>query len=105
MIDVEVEHHGDIVTVRITGAVDIAGCEQLEPRLDAALAAAPAELRLDLAHVSFLDSRGVAVLISVRRDVDGTATRLVIVTPSPQALRALETMRLTGYFEFDPPLV
>lgn len=104
MIGVDVERHDATITVRITGEVDIAGCERLEPRLDEAIASAPDVLRLDLVGVTFLDSRGVAVLVSVRRDVDGTPTRLVIVGASRQALRALETMRLTGYFEFDPPI-
>lgn len=104
MIDVRVERSTDTVEIRVAGEVDIAGCPTLESALDDTLADPPATLVLELSGVTFLDSRGIAVLVSARRDVEPLPTRLVLVGASRQALRALETMRLTGYFEFDPPL-
>lgn len=68
---------GENVRIDVAGEIDLATCSQLETELLAAIEAPvrPKQIRIDLAAVTFIDARGVAVLVDCcsaaqRRGVD-----------------------------------
>ena len=60
----------------------------------AALATAPAELRLDLAGVADFDSAGVQLLLAARHSLGETGARLLVTAASPLVRRSLELFGL-----------
>lgn len=54
--------------VTVVGEVDVSNAGELREAVDSALEAAPAEVSVDLAEVSYIDSTGIGVLV-------GAATR------------------------------
>ena len=72
--------------------------------LDEALAdvAAEAEVSLDLAKVSFIDSSGLRVIVRSHKRQRGGGGRLVIVSPSETVVRLLEITGLTDQLQIRP---
>lgn len=91
-------------TVRVTGEV---GFDDDPLPLTQALATAAATgtpIRVDLSGVTFMDSSGLATLVSAQRQLDQPARELIIVNPSARVVRLLESTALDQLFniEFDP---
>lgn len=81
-VAVQATDYGTLVAV--TGEVDIA----TSPQLRAALAARPKAgglLVLDLTRVTFMDSSGLSVVLSLQRDTAAAGERLAVVCPSGPA--------------------
>ena len=70
-----VEH---TVVLVVRGELDISNTQQLSVAVERALADRPAELVLDLAGVSFCDSRGLAALIRAHQDAADVGATLVV---------------------------
>jgi anti-anti-sigma factor len=82
-----------IVTVTISGEIDIATSRAMRDTL--ATGPAPAHLEVDLSAVTFMDASGIGVLLAARqRAVDGGGS-LTLRAPS-RAVR-----RLTGVLGLD----
>jgi anti-anti-sigma factor len=94
-LDVAVERraHGQtLVTVR--GEIDLANADELEQCLDAAAEGSDA-LIVDLIDVTYLDSRGLRILVHLaRRHRDGTTTVTVVASREGVVGRLLEITRL-----------
>jgi anti-anti-sigma factor len=87
---VEVTEQADAVVVRVAGEIDIVTAPVLQRHLDPALAGDRPLVVIDLAETTFLDARGVAVLVRARTTVTGRGGRLVIRRPPPLVLRVLQ---------------
>ena len=86
-----------VVTVTISGEIDIATSQAMRDTL--AIAPGPAHLEVDMSAVTFMDASGIGVLLAARqRAVDGGGS-LTLRTPSP-AVR-----RLTGVLGLDEILI
>jgi anti-sigma B factor antagonist len=75
---VETLPHGDATAVVLDGELDMAGTFVLEPRLDELVAAPPAGgVVFDLRGLSFVDSTGLATLVSCHQRLEqaGIPTR------------------------------
>ena len=55
---------------------------------------------LDLGSVDFLSSSGVAILVGLKRRIDGKQGKLVLFGVQPVVQDLLRIMRLTQYFTF-----
>jgi anti-anti-sigma factor len=77
-------------TLRVAGELDVLTA----PVLNAALDDVPTDVVLDLRDVSFVDSTGLAVLVSQRRLRRAKGTTLRIERPRPNVVRAFA---LAGY--------
>ena len=79
--------------VAIRGDLDVDTCAELRRRLEPRDGAPPAVI--DLTDCGFIDSTGIALLVSAARRAgrDGTAGIVVVATPGGQVRRAL---RLTN---------
>ncbi|MEA3019884.1 MAG: hypothetical protein QOI47_1408 [Actinomycetota bacterium] len=78
------------VVVRVQGEVDIVTAPVLQRHLDSAIAAGRPVVVIDLSATSFLDARGVAVLVSTREQLSRNGGRLVISKPPSLVRRVLE---------------
>jgi anti-sigma B factor antagonist len=87
--------HGASVLV-VVGELDMLTAPQLSQALDVALGAAPPVLVVDLSGITFMDSAGLAVLLSAHREAgDGTSLRVVA-----NQRATLRPMQLTGVDEY-----
>jgi anti-anti-sigma factor len=90
-----VDATSSVVTIAISGEIDIAGHAQIGSDLLAALAGRrPTALVLDLTGVTFIDSSGLAVLIGLRHD-----GWRVVVKGSETVRRVIQASGLDTYLE------
>jgi anti-sigma B factor antagonist len=90
-LEIHLDPDGQGVVVRVTGELDHAAEEQLAACVDQILAmAAGAELTLDGADLTFLDSSGIRALLIADRRCREAGARFVLRAPSEQLLRVLE---------------
>lgn len=82
--------HADGVVVRVAGEVDIVTAPVLQRHLDSAIASNRPTVSLDLSETTFLDARGVGVIVSARKQIAKRGGRLVIRRPPPIVRRVLE---------------
>src|SRR5580692_8703497 len=85
----------DIAVVTVSGEVDVSTSGELRTGLLRVLTdEAYRGLVVNLAHVNFIDSTGVGVLVGVWHRVRGTDDCLALAAPSRQARNILETTGL-----------
>jgi len=94
----EPEHYGDTVVVRLGGEFDVAAEEHFD-RVVERMAAEAKTIVLDLSELSFIDSTGLRALLRTwkRSQEDGGSLALV-----PGNGQVRNTMRLTGADEVLP---
>jgi anti-sigma B factor antagonist len=80
-------------TVKARGEIDIYTGQQLRDALREALAARPAQIVIDMAAVTFIDSSGLGVLIAAFKRAQDSGIQLALQAPTGRVLRVLE---LTG---------
>ncbi|MFF1403857.1 STAS domain-containing protein [Streptomyces sp. NPDC058294] len=91
---VTVAHHPEESVIAVTGEMDMSTC----PRVEEATMALPAgnvSLRLDLSGISFMDSMGLNLLLTLRRRLRADGGRLVLAGVQEQPCGLL---RLTGAY-------
>jgi anti-sigma B factor antagonist len=89
--------------VAVRGELDLYTAPLLWETIDAAIAATPHELVIDLTDVTFLDSSGLSVLVRAHkrlRPVDGT---VVVRGAAEQVYMALEMTKLTKVLTVEGP--
>jgi anti-sigma B factor antagonist len=91
-LTIEVRRERGYVVVAVAGEVDIATVTRLRERLFE-LAASGRTLVVDLDHVSFIDSAGLAALVGAARRADAHGASLQVVCTRPQTR---QLFRLTG---------
>jgi anti-anti-sigma factor len=85
--------------VQICGELDISTAPDLRERLLAILnRRAPSRLVLDLSKLEFMDSSGVAVLVSTERRTRLLGSTVVLVDPQRPVWRVLQVCGLDRYF-------
>jgi anti-anti-sigma factor len=95
---VRITDQGDgTLDVSLSGDIDFANAPSLRETIRAAVSgAAPAVIRMDLAAVTFLDSSGIALLVTVHRLAARLGARYQVLDPTPTVY---EHLRLTGLAE------
>lgn len=86
-------------TVWLKGELDLARVAEVELWLEAARAKRPRLIEIDLSELEFIDSAGLHGLERVRDRLRWSGVRLVLRSPSPQALRVLELSGVIEAFE------
>jgi anti-sigma B factor antagonist len=98
-VEVSAAEFGTVVTV--TGEVDIA----TSPQLRAALAERPQAgglLVLDLTAVTFMDSSGLSVILTLQRDTVASGERLAVVCPPGPARLLFEVTGVDAELPLHP---
>jgi anti-anti-sigma factor len=93
------ERRGDRVSVAVAGELDLATVGRLEEAVAGELAAgAVAELVVDLAEVTFLDSTGLGALLRIRQATQHAGGRLTISRAAAGPARVIGIAGLSGTF-------
>jgi anti-anti-sigma factor len=94
---IDVSETDDAVTLRIAGEVDIANWLQLRHAFDRVLARRPPPARIcaDLAAVTFLDSNGLAALLTTRSHAEDAGCRFRVTAVSAPLQRLFDIAGLT----------
>jgi anti-sigma B factor antagonist len=86
----------------VRGEIDLATADEFRRALESLIAEAPSPALVDLWGVTFIDSSGVAALVSARGTAEAAGVELVLVEPSPQARTVLELTDLWTQFKTRP---
>ena len=89
---------GNILKIKLTGPLDIAGASEIDTPFSV-IAGSQKKVVVDLSGVSFLASIGIRVLVVTARTLGSKGGRLVVYSPSAEALRVL---RATGIDKIIP---
>jgi len=89
----------DRAIVRFDGELDLANEGLARAEIEIALDRGGDELVLDLRGVSFLDARGVRVLLDARSACQARNRRLTVMPPPQPVQRVLHLCGLDGAFE------
>lgn len=84
----EVDLHVGRREVRVEGELDLSVADQLKQRLDAA-AADDVEVLVSLERCDFIDSSGIAAIVSAQKLLASRGRKLLICGPSRQVSRVL----------------
>jgi anti-sigma B factor antagonist len=90
------ELNGECV-LALTGELDMATAPDFAAALDPLLQHGPDEVIIDLSAVSFLDSSGIAVLVTGQQDLNQQDRRLAVRGARPHAQKVFE---IAGLVEF-----
>ena len=88
--NVTLVEQSESVVVHVSGEVDIVTAPVLRRHLDSAIAAGRPTIIIDLSGTTFLDARGVGVLVGARKQVAHGGGHLVIRKPPALVRRVLE---------------
>lgn len=87
-----------LVSFALQGDVDTASVPTVSrPLFDTLERAGCAELEVDCSGVTFIDTRGLAMMARAQRIADESGCRLTWIDPSPQLL---EMLSATGVYEY-----
>ena len=94
------ETHDGWVKIRLVGDVTCEMTQKVKGQVEAILAALPPRpiLVCDLAHVRFLDSSGIGLLVFVNNKLRQKDGQLLIFQPSEPARKTLELVQLLAFF-------
>jgi anti-sigma B factor antagonist len=95
MLKLEVEREGDTHCIRLRGELDLSNAQALEAELGAAFADGRGEILVDMRDLTFIDSTGIAIVVSALGHADGQRLRF-LPSPAPAVSRVLH---LTGVEE------
>ena len=95
---ISTEHQGDTCVVSVAGEVDIASAPQLRTHVNAALAAKPRRLVVDLSQTTYLDSSGIAELTRAGKALSGMGSSLVLFTGDSKVKKILDVLGLSRAF-------
>ncbi|GAA3387568.1 STAS domain-containing protein [Cryptosporangium minutisporangium] len=95
------EQVGSEIVLRAAGALDLETAGQVRTAGTAALRASgpPPTLTVDLADVSFIDSTGLGVLVTLWHQARNVGGKFQVARPSPAVLRILEITGVDALFD------
>ena len=86
----EVVTDGDDVRVSLFGEIDAASVAPLQRRLDEVIGSTAGAVALDMSGVSFIDSTGIRLLVTVHRRLSAQRRSFVLSAISPQTRKVLD---------------
>jgi anti-anti-sigma factor len=91
LVELEIEHRGEVVVARVTGELDIAGAPAMGDRIHAAVPTSARALVVDFSDLDFIDSSGIAMLFGLARRLGSRRQQLRVVARSGRPVgRVLE---------------
>ena len=94
----------EVAVVSVDGELDLATASVLEEELLNLSEAEADAVIVDLARCSFIDLRGLRVLLAARERHEDAARRLALVVGNPDLLRIFKITRVADRFEIHPSL-
>jgi anti-anti-sigma factor len=93
----------DVAEVVLSGELDIATLDDAERQVEAAAAAAPPLLVIDLSGLSFVDSSGVRLVLLADDRARAAGRRLAVRLGTGHALRVFQALGILDKLEVVPP--
>jgi anti-sigma B factor antagonist len=84
----------------LRGEIDLAQQDRVRDEIAAAIDP-PTDLLIDCAHLTFLDSSGVALLVEARQSVESSGHNMLLVNMTGAPLRVLEILNLADLLSID----
>lgn len=97
-IEIDQSRQGDTIIIEARGDVDITGSPVLRDAIRGAQQAGPSRMVIDLAHVPYMDSSGLATLVEAMKNAKPAGTRLVLCSMHDKVRAIFEIARLDQYF-------
>lgn len=92
---------GQVATVRVTGEVDVSNASELRSAVDAAIAAGPARIEVDLAQVGYIDSTGIGVLVGTSKRAEEAGVGFAAINPQANVRRVLGMLGVERELKID----
>lgn len=99
-----IEWLDDVPVVSVAGELDLATAPALERTLIPLCDAADGRVIVDLARCSFIDLRGLRVLLAAQERLERSKHQLALVVGQPTLLRVFQITRVDSLFEFHPSM-
>ena len=90
-----------VADVLLLGELDIDTASELRAVLDPLVENGPGEIVLDCNGLSFIDSSGIAALISAQKRLGSKGRRLVLRSPRPMIVKVLEVTDLIDFLNVE----
>lgn len=87
---IESMRDGSKAIVLVNGEVDLSTAPQLYEHLQEIISTDASIVDLDLSQVGFLDSQGIGVIASIKRELFAKEGTLRLIRPQPPVKRALD---------------
>jgi anti-sigma B factor antagonist len=94
----DVSWENAVAVIRLSGELDMVSVERVRAVIDEALASEHERLVFDVSDLQFMDSSGIALLISVTREVPAVEVR----NPTAIVRRIIELTGLTEILRMTP---
>lgn len=95
-LSLEAQTDGDLLTIRLTGELDLASAPPVEAAVEEGLADSDRRLVIDFSGLSFIDSTGIAILVAAMGDPRSAGRLGFVPSTAPAVTRVL---KLTGVEE------
>lgn len=102
MLTVDTTVVGDAVVVRAAGEIDLHTAPLLDEPVREAVESSSPRVVVDLSQADYLDSTGLAVLVSAHKQLLAAGRSLVLRTSQPRVLRLLGLAGLTRLMTVEP---
>jgi anti-sigma B factor antagonist len=103
-VGIAVHREDHRVVMDVTGEVDVIGAAELDGVMRDVVAEGAADVVIDLADVTFIDSTGLSALVAGRNLCRSRDGDLTLRAPSPQVWRVLTLTGLDTIFAVDQDL-
>jgi anti-sigma B factor antagonist len=88
--------------VALAGELDDATAGFLHVRMCAVVAELPGDLSIDLGLLTFIDSTGLSLLVTLHKRVEALGATLTVVDPTPMARRLFQITGLDKILRIEP---
>lgn len=95
----EVKQQGPWTVLEVAGEIDLHSAPQVRNNINTRLEEGQTQIAMDLAGVEFIDSSGLAALISGQKKAVEASGSLVLVSPTEPVKRALSVTGLDKIFK------
>lgn len=96
---------GDVCVIRLEGEIDLSNAPGLREQISETMPPDSIAMVLDLAGLTYMDSRGVSLLFELARSLQTRRQRLLVVVPATSPLsRLFEVTKLSQAIPMAPTL-
>lgn len=102
LLETDIKSVGIHALVALAGEVDISTVGQLYEQLAALQREGVQHVALNMAEVTFIDSTGLSVLVSLHKRMESMEGELIVFSPSAELRRLLQIAGLDHYLNIRP---
>ncbi len=102
LLDTDIKSVGIHALVALAGELDVSTVGQLYEQLAALQREGVQHVALNMAEVTFVDSTGLSVMVSLHKRMESVEGELIIFSPSAQLRRLLQIAGLDDYLNIRP---